>query len=108
MADVLVEVGGRSYRLACRDGEERSLLAAARELDRRAKGLEQALGALTEARLLLMAGLQATGDLLESGAAGPEGAPHAEARLARLADGLEALAERLETLARLEHGPSRP
>lgn len=108
MAEVLVEVGGRSYRLACRDGDEEALLAAARELDRRAKGLAQALGAVTEARLLLMAGLQATGDLLETASAGTEGRPHAEARLAQVAAGLEGLAERLEALAGLEPGPSRP
>lgn len=104
MADVLVEVGGRSYRLACRDGDERALALAARELDRRAGALVASLGALTEARLLLMAGLQVTGELLDDGRTGRD--ETLLARLARVAAGLEQLAERLERAAGLE--PDRP
>ncbi len=98
MAEVLVQVGGRSYRLACRDGDERALEAAAREFDRRTIALAQALGALTEPRLLLMTGLQVTGELLE----GASPAPDLIGRLEALAVGLEALADRLEATAGLE------
>lgn len=100
MADVLVQVGGRSYRLACRDGDERALEAAAREFDRRAAALTTALGALTEPRLLLMTGLQVTGEMLE------QQRPAADqalcARLEALAAALEGLAGWLETAAGIE------
>jgi cell division protein ZapA len=96
VADVLVSVGGRSYRLACRDGEEEALRAAARHLDARAMGIVKALGALTESRLLLMAGLQVVSELHErAGASSVIG-------LDDLAQDLEALATRLESIAGLE------
>ncbi|WP_448581015.1 cell division protein ZapA [Thermaurantiacus sp.] len=98
MAEVLVEVGGRSYRLACRDGDERALEAAAREFDRRAQALASALGALTEVRLLLMAGLQVTGEMLDRSRPGEE----LFERLAALAAGFESLAARLERAAGVE------
>jgi cell division protein ZapA len=98
VADVLLSVGGRSYRLACRDGEEEALRAAARHLDARAAAIAKALGALTESRLLLMAGLQVVSELQEPGRS-PVGAG-----LDRLAGELEALADRLEAIAGLEPG----
>lgn len=100
MADVLVSVGGHAYRLACRDGEEPALRAAARLLDSRAGQLAASLGALTESRLLLMAGLMVAGERLEGAPASyAEHAPDCE-RLERLSARLEALADRLEALAR--------
>ncbi len=100
-----MEVGGRSYRLGCRDGDEQALEAAAHELDRRAHALSGLLGALTESRLLLMAGLQVAGDLLEGRATGVDA--RSLARLANLAQCLEALAGRLEAVAGLEAGPAQ-
>ncbi|WP_448586333.1 cell division protein ZapA [Thermaurantiacus sp.] len=99
MAEVRVEVGGHAYRLACRDGEEEALRAAARHLDARAQELVGSLGALTEARLLLMAGLQVCSELLER-----QPDPESD-RLARLAEACEALAESLEAVAGLEARP---
>lgn len=102
MADVLISVAGRAYRLACRDGEEESLRAAARYLDSRAERLQESLGAIAEPRLLLMAGLLIAGESLEGGAevpvaAAPEpGQP--PARLRALVERVEALAGRLEGL----------
>lgn len=65
MADVELTIGGRAYRLACRDGEEAELRAAASLLDSRVSALMQAHGAIAEPRLLLMAALIVSGELLE-------------------------------------------
>jgi cell division protein ZapA len=65
MAEVELSIGGRAYRLACRDGEEEDLRAAAGLLDSRVTALMQAHGAIAEPRLLLMASLLISGELLE-------------------------------------------
>ena len=65
MAEVSLTIGGRAYRLACRDGEEADLRAAAGLLDARVASLMQAHGAVAEPRLLLMAALLLGGELLE-------------------------------------------
>ncbi len=57
MADMDISIGGRSYRVACRDGEEKHLAEVAGLLATEAGALRQQFGALPENRLLLMAGL---------------------------------------------------
>lgn len=116
MAEVSLTIGGRAYRLACRDGEEADLRAAGGLLESRVASLMQAHGAVAEPRLLLMAALLLSGELLEersNGArltpglkavpdSGQEGFSGANAAAIDLA-GLEALARRAEALAqRLE------
>ena len=108
MAEVSLTIGGRAYRLACRDGEEADLRAAGGLLESRVASLMQAHGAVAEPRLLLMAALLLSGELLEerSKAArlmpGPRPVP--EAGTPEIDFGaLEALARRAEALAlRLE------
>lgn len=104
MAEVSLTVGGRAYRLACRDGEEEDLRAAATLLDSRVSGLMQAHGAIAEPRLLLMAALLLSGELLERKAGGPRplpAFPEPGPRMDRAA--FESLAARAERLAqRLE------
>ncbi len=106
MAEVNVNVGGRDYRLACRDGEEEDLRAAASLLDSRVSNLNENLGSVGEARLLLMAALLVSGELLErklGKAGGSAGAPLPAQPIAtspvpdRAA--YEALAQRVEALA---------
>ncbi|MEM6619062.1 MAG: cell division protein ZapA [Pseudomonadota bacterium] len=57
MAEVKVEIGGREFEVACRDGEEHFLRSAAQMLDNEASALKEALGRMPETRMLLMAGL---------------------------------------------------
>ncbi|TFL18571.1 cell division protein ZapA [Jannaschia formosa] len=57
MPDVTIEIGGRAFTVACQDGEEAYLSAAAAMLDREAQQLVQAGSRLTPDRMLLMAGL---------------------------------------------------
>ena len=103
MANIDVEVGGRRYNVACRDGEEEHLRSLAATVDRRAHDALQALGSLTETRQLLFAALLIADDLKEyrSGAGIPEPQPlppdpAVAQALERLAGRLESLADRLE------------
>jgi len=89
MAQIDVTIGGRSYPLACRDGEETHLAALAAHLQSKADELASALGTMSEPRLLLMAGILVADELSEVRKAG--GHPD----LSRL----EALAARAEALA---------
>lgn len=57
MPEIEIMVGGRAFRVACQEGEEHYLRAAAQMLDSEAQPLISQLGRLPETRLLLMAGL---------------------------------------------------
>lgn len=63
MGQVNVSIGGRSYKLLCGDGEEAHLTALAGHLEGKARELTEAIGAMSEPRLLLMAGLQVADEL---------------------------------------------
>ncbi len=57
MPDVEIQIGGRGFQVACQDGEEPFLRAAAALLDAEASTLAEQAGRLPEGRMLLMAGL---------------------------------------------------
>ncbi|MEL7097917.1 MAG: cell division protein ZapA [Pseudomonadota bacterium] len=57
MPEVTISIGGRDFQVACQDGEEQYLLAAAKMLDDEARVLTAQVGRMPEARMLLMAGL---------------------------------------------------
>ncbi len=67
MPEVQISIGGRPFTVACQDGEEHFLEAAAKLLDNEASTLMDQIGRLPEARMLLMAGL-----MLADKAAGSE------------------------------------
>ena len=116
MPDVKITIGGRDFDVACQEGEEHFLRAAAAMLDAEAQVLVTQIGRLPEARMLLMSALMladktaaledqlraAEGRIqaLQAGAA-PE-APEAAGdtidpgRIAGFANRAEDLAERLE------------
>jgi len=103
MAEVDVIIAGRPYRVACRDGEEDNLRAAARLVDSKSREALTGLGALSEARQLLFAGLLLADQLIEKqpgSAAAAAPAPSVDPELAnraeRLAGKLESLADALE------------
>jgi len=108
MAEVDVIIAGRPYRVACRDGEEDNLRAAARLVDAKSREALSGLGTLSEARQLLFAGLLLADQLIEKhpgNAATPAPAPGFDPQLANRA---ERLAGKLESLAdALEAGASR-
>ena len=57
MPQVEIVIAGRTFEVACQEGEETYLHSAAAMLDVEAKHLADQIGRLPEARMLLMAGL---------------------------------------------------
>jgi cell division protein ZapA len=102
-----LNIAGRVYPVACREGEEESLRDAARLVDAKCREAVAGLGTLSEARQFLFASLLLADQLVENRpeAAAPQPAP-ADPELARRA---ERLAARLESLAaHLENEAQNP
>ena len=57
MPQVEIAIGGRTFEVACQDGEEHFLTSAAKMLDEEAQHISAQVGRIPEARMLLMAGL---------------------------------------------------
>jgi len=57
MPEVVISIGGRDFEVACQEGEEEYLHAAAKMLDTEAQTLASQTGRIPEPRMLLMAGL---------------------------------------------------
>jgi cell division protein ZapA len=111
MADVTIEVGGHSYTVACRDGEEAHLRHIAAHVDAKAGDVRKAVGGANEVRQLLLASLLLADELEEArknGGSAPVTAPSPTASTRDevsgvIADAAEQLASRIEALAtRLE------
>ena len=92
MPDVIIQVGGRSFEVACQAGEEHYLKAAASMLDAEATSLTSQTGRIPEAKMLLMAGLM----LADKTAALEE----------RLREAQEATARRDEMLQEIQSKPA--
>ena len=97
MAEVTLNIAGRSYQVACREGEEETLLAAARLVDGKCREALAGLGTLSESRQFLFASLLLADQLLEKpGSQAVSTDPELAPRVAQLADRLETLATTLE------------
>ena len=98
MAHVDLFIAGRSYQIACRDGEEENLKAAARLVDAKSREALSGLGTLSESRQLLFASLLLADQIMEGseGITPPPPDPVIVERAAALAERLEALAVSLE------------
>jgi len=57
MPQVEIMIGGRTFEVACQDGEEHYLQSAAKMLNEEADALSSQIGKMPESRMLLMAGL---------------------------------------------------
>lgn len=57
MPHVEIAIGGRTFEVACQEGEEHFLQSAAAMLNSEAEHLSSQIGRMPEARMLLMAGL---------------------------------------------------
>jgi cell division protein ZapA len=98
-------IAGRTYQVACREGEEDNLRTAARLVDGKSREALSGLGTLSEARQFLFASLLLADQLMDKNpqAAIPAGPDSA------LVNQAEALAARLESLAEaLEHEAANP
>ncbi len=109
MASVDIDIGGRRYSIACRAGEEEKLREVGAIVDKKAQDAAGALGTLTEARQLLFASLLLADELRDkrqAAAPAPASPPGIDPALA---EALERLADRAESLAdRLESGDHNP
>lgn len=97
MAQVSVTVNGRSYSVACEDGEEDHLLDLASYFDKRVKELSATIGQVGDTRLFLIAGLTAADDLSEALGRIEE----LEDELERLRAGLPESGERVERVEKM-------
>ncbi len=108
MAMVDLNIAGRTYQVACRDGEEETLRAAARLVDGKSREALAGLGTLSEARQFLFASLLLADQMIDKNpsAAAPPPPPPLDPAVAMRA---EALAARLESLAsQLENEAAKP
>ena len=90
-----ISIAGRTYQVACREGEEENLRAAARIVDGKSREALAGLGTLSEARQFLFASLLLADQLLDKN---PEAVQPA-APDPVLIERVETLAGRLESLA---------
>jgi cell division protein ZapA len=110
MPQVNVLMNGRTYTVACDEGEEDHVKELGQFLDKRVSELSSSVGQVGDARLLLMAGLTISDELSESRAriqdrdkqiaALKAGMPFPEIQEAeqRVAEALESAASRIEMI----------
>jgi cell division protein ZapA len=120
MPQVTVTIAGRTYRMACGEGEEGHLERLAAHYDGKIQELRGSFGEIGDMRLHVMAALTLADEIAETrtkldavagevaalraqAAAGEE---RAQAREAQLADALTEAAERIERLAKSFNMPS--
>ena len=104
MAQVALSIGGNSYTIGCKDGEEDHLRAIAAVVDAKAAEAKSAVGGVNEARQLVFASLLLADELQDARrgiapAPKPLLPPNDAANLTLFEDialRLEALASRLE------------
>ena len=118
MSDLEIQIGGRSFMVACQPGEEKFLMSAAAMLDAEAQPLVAQMGRLPKARMLLMAALMLADKTasyedelrqLRAELDGPAPAPqtvqvavvpqHVSDSMAEIAARAEALAQQIEDMA---------
>lgn len=96
MAELEIEIGGRSFSVACQEGEEPYLRAAAKMLDTEAAVILGQIGRMRSDRMLLMAGLM----LADKTAALEDDLRDAQAKVAAQDKALRSSEERLADRAR--------
>ncbi len=100
MPQVAISIGGRSFDVACQEGEEHFLQTAAKMLDEEAQHISSQVGRMPEARMLLMAGLM----LADKTASLEEKITSHDSRVARL----QARIDELEVAGTSAHAPAEP
>jgi cell division protein ZapA len=114
MAQVMVTINGRQFRMACEDGQESHLQRLATEFDRRIEQLRKSFGEIGDTRLTVMAALTVADELGETGVrlrrmeqelaalqeARVGSAEHAKATQAAIVAAFNSAAERIERITR--------
>lgn len=95
MGQAQISMGGRQYRINCRDGDEARVAGLGEELALRADRLTQSLGVTPESQLLAMTSLMLADELADARAgivpAAPPPAMFDISRLTKIVERLEAL-----------------
>ena len=99
MAEVQLEIGGRTYPVSCRDGEEPHLLRLGQLVDAKANEAKAAVGTGGEMRQMLLASLLLADELLEARSTAGGTTPPAVPAQSDQSEVFEALAGQLEVLA---------
>jgi cell division protein ZapA len=103
-----LSIAGRTYQVACREGEEENLRSAARLVDGKSREALAGLGTLSEARQFLFASLLLADQLIDKDPDAVTAAPPSSPDPA-LVERAEALANRIEMLAaQLESEAANP
>lgn len=114
MPQVTVTIAGKTYRIACAEGEEQHLEGLAASYDEKIEEMRRAFGEIGDMRLHVMAAITQADELhetrrrlaaLEAELAGLKsfaatGDERSHAIEARLAEGIHRAAEKIEELAR--------
>ncbi len=66
LAELDIEINGRTYRVACEDGEEDRLIQLSEHLNQHAVNLASSVGSVGETKLMLMAALLIGDELIEA------------------------------------------
>jgi len=90
MPQIEISIGGRTFEVACQEGEEHFLQSAAAMLNIEADHLSSQIGRMPEARMLLMAGLM----LADKTAGLEDKVKMAETRMAQLQAQIDTLESR--------------
>ena len=121
MSQVTVTIAGRTYRIACQDGEEMHLESLAALYDGKIEEMRAAFGEIGDMRLHVMAAITVADDLSEARrrietlegelarlrSATTAGDARMNAVESQVADGIARAAERIERLARALN-PTQP
>jgi cell division protein ZapA len=121
MSQVTVTIAGRTYRIACQDGEETHLESLAALYDGKIEEMRAAFGEIGDLRLHVMAAITVADDLSEARrriqnlegeiarlrSATTAGDARMNAVESQVADGIARAAERIERLARALN-PTQP
>ena len=109
MAEVTVSIAGRTYRMACNDGDEQHLTRLAALFDGKVEELRSMFGQIGDMRLQVMAALMVADELSEAKErieALEAQFRRVEADELRLTEALTKAAERIETLAKSLNPPA--
>jgi cell division protein ZapA len=118
MAQVVVTIAGRTYRMNCEDGQESHIEALAYDVDAKMASLKSNFGEIGEQRLVVMAALTIADELSEARARAASleqqvarlseesrtAAHLRDEREASLSEALNGAADRIERLARMLAG----
>lgn len=95
-AQVSISIVGRTYEIACDEGQEQAVMALARNVDKRATELMRSVGQVGDARLLVMLALLMADEIGDLRRLLGQGDHPGDVRLAQ---GIEQMARRIEAIA---------